>query len=250
MLYELSTRPYRGMKQIAERLGVTGAAVSEHLRAMADDGLVTASGRTYRATQKGVQLLHERLSELRSFVDESSQRLNIVSVTAALAGARIRVGDRVGLFMEAGQLVAHPGRASSSGGRALTDSEKGEDVGVTDLEGIVGLEPGALDIVEVPGVRRGGSRALPLKEVAALLRKRKPDVVWVVGVEARVIAVKLKLIGHLEFAAAEGAVEAYHRGLKVAVIASADRAAELVASIESENAEGAGQLKYRLHRFQ
>jgi putative transcriptional regulator len=249
ILYELATRPYRGMKEIADRLGVTVAAVSEHLRSMAGDGLVSTAGRSYRATQKGVQSLHERFAELRGFIDEAAHRMSVVSVTAAVAGARVRVGDSVGLFMERGELVAYPGRGSSSTGRALTDAEKGEDIGVTNLEGIVGLEPGTLDIVEVPGVRRGGSRALPLKEVQALLGKKKPDVVWVVGVEARVAAERLKLEGHLSFAAAEGAVEACHRGLRVLVIASADRAAELVSRIEGENAEGAGQVKCRLHRF-
>jgi predicted transcriptional regulator len=79
--------------------------------------------------------------------------------------------------------------------------------------------------------------------------KRDPEVVYVVGVEARVAADRLRLPKRTEFGAAEGALEAYHRGLKVMVLASAERASELVARIEGENAEGAGQVRYRLHRL-
>jgi len=59
--------------------------------------------------------------------------------------------------MRDGILHATPGAAGSATGVAATDAASGEDVGVTDFDGVVDYEYGAVTIVSVPRIEDGGS---------------------------------------------------------------------------------------------
>src|SRR3989442_11035288 len=59
-----------------------------------------------RATKKGIEFLHDRLVDLRSFVERARREMAFIETTAAMAGNTIRNGNQVGLFMEDGVLVA------------------------------------------------------------------------------------------------------------------------------------------------
>ncbi|TLZ44809.1 MAG: hypothetical protein E6K19_03530 [Methanobacteriota archaeon] len=127
-LYEVTTSRHSRLRTIAERLGMTVQGASEYAHGLEADGLLALSGGEYRATKKGVEFLHDRLHELRDFVDRAGKEMAFVETTAAFARTAISKGARVGLFMEDGFLVAYGGRSSPSSGVAVRDAAKGDVV--------------------------------------------------------------------------------------------------------------------------
>src|SRR3989442_9249617 len=119
-LYEVTTSHHTRLRTIGERLGMTIQGTSEYAHGLEEDGLLSLVNGEYRATKKGIEFLHDRMHELRGFVDRAGREMAFVETTAAMAGGSVHRGGRVGLFMENGVLVAHEGRASpSTGGGGL-----------------------------------------------------------------------------------------------------------------------------------
>src|SRR2546422_714623 len=133
-LYEVTTNRHTRLRTIAERLGMTVQGASEYAHGLQGDGLLVLANGEYRATKKGVELLHDGFLELRRFVERAGRAMAFVETTSALAGNPIGHGDRVGLFMEGGVLVAYAGRTSPSVGLAVHDAERGDLVSVHGLD--------------------------------------------------------------------------------------------------------------------
>src|SRR5439155_1799885 len=121
------------LQVVAEELGMAVQGTSEYVRRIIDQGLLESVDGEYRATKRGVELLLGRFLELRSFVDRASRAMAFIVTTSALAGSPVRRGERVGLFMEAGMLVAYGHRDSPSMGIANEEAPKGEDLAVRNL---------------------------------------------------------------------------------------------------------------------
>ncbi len=223
---------------------MTVQGVSEYLRSMEGDGLIEVSGGEYRPTIEGIRVLHERFRELRDFVDRASKGLSIIDVTAATAGNRIAAGDGVGLFMEGGDLLAYAGRESPSRGRAVRGAERGEDVAVAQLEGIVALQAGRISLLRVPSAADGGSGAVDLARARQALRRVGPDVLAVVDPPAKALAGRLRLRPDIRFAAIPAAIEAAERGLDVALLVPEDRVAAVVTAIEQANERLVSKIPY------
>lgn len=236
-LHEVTANRHTRLRTIAERLEMTIQGTSEYARRLQADGLLTVSEGEYRATKKGVAVLLDGIRELRGFVDRAGRSLAFVEVTAALAGSSLRKGDRVGLFMEGGVLVAHPGRSSPSTGVADRDSARGEDVPVRDLEGIVALRPGRIVLARVPPIREGGSRALLPERTRRVLAHAKSSVVAGLDVTGLAAARRLGLHPRIEFGVLAAALDAAQRGLNVLLFVPEERAAEAVSAIEGANAK-------------
>src|SRR2546423_13946819 len=113
-LYEVTTSHHTRLRTIGERLGMTIQGTSEYAHGLEEDGLLTLVNGEYRATKKGIEFLHDRMHELRGFVDRAGREMAFVETTAAMAGGAVRRRDRVALFMEEGYLVAHAGRRAPS----------------------------------------------------------------------------------------------------------------------------------------
>ncbi|MGQ0798473.1 MAG: hypothetical protein ACT4OI_11545, partial [Methanobacteriota archaeon] len=159
-LYEVTANRHTRLRTIAEALDMTVQGASDYAHDLERDGLLSTVEGEYRATKKGVGFLQGRFRELRAFVDRAGRTMAVVETTAAVAGSAIRPGDRVGLFMEDGFLVAHARRASPSTGIALHGASEGEDVAVRDLNGIVALRPGRIVVARLPAAQDGGSRRI------------------------------------------------------------------------------------------
>src|SRR2546421_6686085 len=140
-LYEVTTSRHTRLRTIGERLGMTIQGTSEYAHGLEEDGLLSLVNGEYRATKKGIEFLHDRMHELRGFVDRAGREMAFVETTAAMADGSVHRGGRVGLFMENGVLVAHEGRASPSTGVAVHDASRGDIVGGRDPGGNVGLSP-------------------------------------------------------------------------------------------------------------
>src|SRR5207247_5509027 len=114
----------------------------------------------YRAPNESSGLRLGRFRVLPPFVDRASRAMAFIVTTSALAGSPIRRGERVGLSMEEGMLVAYGHRESPSTGIANEDAAKGEDLAVRNLEGIIALRPGRILLARVPPNDEGGAKAL------------------------------------------------------------------------------------------
>ena len=215
---------------------MTIQGASEYAHGLEGDGLLTFVNGEYRGTKKGIEFLHDRVLELRRFVDRAGKEMAFVETTAALSGSTIRRGGRVGLFMEGGVLVAHPGRVSPSSGIAVHDASKGEIVAVRDLEGIVALRPGRIVIgrIRSGGTGRKGLHGASAKRFA---QRSKGSVVAALDVVGLVAAKELGLKPHIEFGVLAASVEAAERGVDVLLLLPEERAAEAVRAIEAANAK-------------
>lgn len=158
ILIELVRAPSVKLREIAEDLGVTVQAVSQYIMAMKKEGLLREQDGALRATRKGMQMAQEHFLGLKQEIDGILRRIAVIDNCVAIAGKRLVKGQKVGLVMEDGMLMAYAGRSSSSTGIAMESAEEGDDVLVGQLEGIVDLELGKLLILESPGESEGGSK--------------------------------------------------------------------------------------------
>ncbi|HEV8594105.1 MAG TPA: hypothetical protein VGR51_01080, partial [Thermoplasmata archaeon] len=205
------------------------------VKGMEAEGLIQHVGGEYLATKRGVEFLQDRFRTLRSFVETSAREMEIIDEAVAMAGEVIREGDRVGLFMERGGLVARR-RASPSVGVAATRAKRGDLLWVRDLVGIVDLRPGKISIVRLSPRARGHS--------GRGLRHVRPDVVAAFDLRGRRLAATLAVDRVIEFAVVPGAIEAAQRGLNVLLLCPEDRVAEVVAAIEDANARSEDKIPY------
>src|SRR2546422_2494833 len=130
-----------------------------------------------------------------------------IETTAAIAGNTIRRGNKVGLFMEDGVLVAFAGRSSPSSGVAVHDATRGDLLAVRSLEGIVALRPGRIIIGRV-APRAAGRRAVPGAAAKRVLRDADEFIVAALDVGGLAAAKELVLKPRIEFGVVPAAAEA------------------------------------------
>ena len=244
ILLETSIRHHAVQRTIADAVGMTTQGVSDYLRTMEKRGLIQVEDGEYRPTIEGIRVLQEGFRDLRDFVDRTAKGISIIDVTAAIAGNRIERGATVGLFMEQGDLVAYSEKESPSRGRAVARAERGEDVGVAQLEGIVALSPGHVSLLRMPSAVDGGSHRVDLTRARKALKRVNPDVVAILDAPAKALATRLHVRPEIRFAAVPAAIEAAERGLDVALILPEDRVAGVVGAIERANERLAAKIAY------
>jgi putative transcriptional regulator len=202
---------------------------------MKSEELIHAIGSEYRPTKKGIQYIQDSLMELQNFVTMGMKHLDVIKICGAIAKSTIHEGDKVGLFMENGELVAYVDRKSSSMGIATRTAERGDDVGIKNLEGIVKLELGKILIIEIPGVRNGGTKFVSLRKVKGFYKRARPDRLGIIGPSARVLATKLGLKPDFDFATTAAAIEAARSGLTTMIIAPDDIVSDITRAIDDTN---------------
>ena len=243
-LYEVTANRHTRLRTIAERLEMTVQGASDYAHDLEKEGFLSMARGDYRATKKGVEFLQARFLELKSFVERAGRALVLVETTEALAGGSIRRGERVGLFMEGGVLVAHAGRPSPSTGLAIQDATRGQDVAVRDLSGIVALRPGRVVVARVPAGRIGGTRRIQGPAARKLVRRCRGFAVAAQDVEGLAAARALGLRPRIEFGIPGSVIEASERGVDVLLLVPEERAADAVQAIEAANARLEDKIAY------
>jgi len=236
ILLEVTGRRYSRLKGLADKLDLTVAGVSEYAKAMGQEGLLQHVGGEYRATKKGVEYLQDRFRTLRSFVETSAREMTIIDRTAALAAEDLAEGERVGLFMEKGTLVARR-RGSPSTGVVASTAKRGQPVWVRGLEGIVELRPGKVAIARL-------TAKSTFESARRLARRVRSDAVAVLDAQGKSVAARLRVEPVIEFAVVAATIEAAQRGLSVFLLCPEDRVAEVVAAIEESNARSEDKIPY------
>ena len=220
-------------KEIADKIGITPQAVSEYIKELVSEGLLYSDGRVrYRVTKIGVEWVLEQALDLKKYARYVMEDIvSHVSVATAIANESFKKSDIVSLFMENGLLYA----ASEDGkvtGITISDAKKGEEVGVTDLKGIIELPEVNIVICKVPRIERGGSRSVDL----AMLKKHSKDKPYIaaLGVEALISLKKINILPNILFGAKESVVEAAFHGLSSLVVSVDEEVPSLLNRFEAE----------------
>ena len=222
ILVEIAERqPAVSQQEIADAIGITSQAVSNYLQELVEADHVEKLGRgRYEVTKEGVDWLISQTDQLRSLVEHvSTDVIGQVEVESALATGSATEGDRVSLSMREGYLHATPGDAGSATAVAVTEAEAGQEVGVTDFEGVVDYDLGTVTVVSVPTVRNGGSAGIDPDTVAD--HATGHDLLAVAGTEAVAVARNADLTPDIEFATPDAVREAAMKGLDVFLLAVA-----------------------------
>jgi putative transcriptional regulator len=228
-------QPNIQQKDIAPRLGITSQAVSEYIRELIKDGWLSSEGRSrYKVTNEGVDWILQMSRQLHSYAWFVSKAVADISTTTAIADSDLKAGQQASLFMKDGLLFASKTvRTKGAKGTVLTRAEKGQDVGIRNIEGVIRLKPARVTIGKVPDVQDGGSKNTD----SARLRKElsKARLVGAIGTEALVALLQTGVKPAYVHGVREAAVEAAYCGLPFLVVSSEDNVSVLVQRLEEEN---------------
>jgi putative transcriptional regulator len=229
-----ANQPNIQQKDIAQKMDISSQAVSEYVRELIQDGKLSSQGRSrYKVTREGVDWILRMARQLQSYTLFVSKVIADLPTSTALADSDLSVGQQVSLYMKDGLLFAS-GDISGEGARgiAISEAKKGDDVGVSNIEGVIKLESGEVTICRVPNVQRGGSGNTKL----ALLKKEisQGALVGAIGVEALVALKRIGIKPDYIYGVREAVMEAAHCGLPFSIVCVEDGVSALTQSLEEE----------------
>lgn len=223
-------------RNIAAKLGVSPQAISDYIQQLAKEELLEITERSsYRVSVKGVNWMLKMLRELNDYVSEATRAVTNITVCAAVAECDLNQGQAVRLKMKSGLLYATDRLEGGAKGIAATSAKQGEDVGVSNIEGLVELTRGKVTILEVPGVQKGGSRQADLKQFKAQLAKNQQ--VGAIGIEALVALRRAGIEPRYLFGVAEAAIEEANCGLSFLIACTTDAISGLIKKLQENNVD-------------
>lgn len=236
ILVQIAERqPAVSQQEIADVIGVTAQAVSDYLRDLVEQGYVEMHGRgRYEVTKEGVDWLISQTDSLKEYVQHVSQDvIGEVEIETAIASTEIREGQTVSLKMRDGVLHALRDGGDGATAVAITDADAGQDVGVTNFEGVVDYEVGTVTVFAVPEVRDGGSSAVDPDRTAELAERN--ELVATAGTEALVAARRAGVEPDVRFGTVSAVTEAAARGLDVLLLAARTELSRHTAELRDGN---------------
>ena len=227
-------QPNVRQREIAEKVGITPQAVSEYIKELTDEGLIFSDGRVrYKVTKKGIEWVLERTAELRRYANYVMEDvISHVSVWTAIADEDYRAGQKVSLVMRNGLLYANVKNQHIATGVLISDANANEDVGVTDLHGLIELEDVNIKVCKVPRVERGGSRQVDLNLLDKLVKDS--NYICALGVESLIALRKVGKEPNVMFGAKESVVEAAFHGVSSVIVSVDEEVLSLLNRLESE----------------
>jgi putative transcriptional regulator len=234
-----ANQPNIQQKDVARKIGITSQAVSDYISKLEKDGWITSDGRSrYRITKEGVNWMLKSLRELQQYSSSAERVLTTITTWAAIAGADLKRDQRVSLMMNDGLLYASSYFGKGARGIASSDANKGDDVGITDIEGIVALDIGQITVLEVPDIQRGGSKNIDQNKMKKGLAKGR--VIGALGVESIVALRQIGIEPDYLYGVPQAAVEAARSGLTFVIVCASSESPALLQRLNEEN------LKYTL----
>jgi putative transcriptional regulator len=229
-----ANQPEVQQRSIAKRLGISPQAVSEYIRELLNDGWLASAGRSrYSVTREGVDWIVKELREWQGYSDSVRKAISSISICAAVADCPLSKGQKVGLAMKSGLLYATADASTEATGIAASVAKAGEDIGITNIEGIVSLELGKVTVLRLPGIQRGGSRQADLDKLKKVAGKQ--GLVGAVGVEALTALRKVGIEPAYLYGVREAVVEAARSGLSPVVVCVDNDTSDLIRMLEDKN---------------
>lgn len=220
-------------RDIAKKLAITPQAVSDYIAQLIKKGMLISGGRSsYRVTNEGVNWIIKSLKELSSYSTFIEKAITNISVCTAVAESDLRKGQKVGLVMKDGLLFATDRLSEGATGIAILNANKDEDVGITNIEGIVALQIGQVTILRVPGIQKGGSRKVDLNRLQRETKGR--HFIGAIGIESYVALRKADTRFYI-YGSTEATIEAAKSGLNPLIVCVENETAALIKRLEEEN---------------
>jgi putative transcriptional regulator len=210
-------QPAVRQQEIALKLGVTPQAVSEYVRELVEDGMVSAHGRgRYDVTRSGIEWVLNNAEVLEAYARHIRRDvIHQVSTWTAIAAEDLSTGDVVGVYMNKGFLYAGK-EPRSAMGNVVMDAVYGSDVGVARLNGIIDHTEGKLSVCKVPRIQRGGSRNVQKDRLSEVIQDA--GIVGAIGLEAYISLLSIGREPDMFFGAREGVIEAAFHGIEAAIV--------------------------------
>jgi putative transcriptional regulator len=219
-------------RDIAKKLEITPQAISDYIAQLIEDKMLISEGRSsYHVTNEGVNWIIKMLRELSGYIDYIQKAVNDISVCAAIAEDDLEQGQRVGLRMKEGLLVATRNLTHRATGTVVSDARAGEDVGITGIEGIVPMRIGKVAVLRIPGVQNGGSSETDRAMLQSYVKRSRFTAS--LGLES---FVALRETGEefCRYGAAEAAIEAARSGIDPLVVCVENETSGLIERLEKE----------------
>jgi len=229
-----ANQPDIQQRDIAERLELSPQAVSDYVKELVQADWLSSEGRSkYRITMEGVNWMLREIREWQGYTDTVQKALAGVSVCAAVAGSQIKKGQKVGLSMHDGLLYASINPDAEAGGTAVSDANNGEDVGITDIYGIVPLKIGKVTVLTVPGIQKGGSSQANITKLKRVATDRQT--IGGIGIEALIALKKANIEPTCIYGVREAIVEAALSGLSPLVVCVDSDTSSLLQMLEKKD---------------
>ncbi|MBA7504656.1 hypothetical protein ES706_03303 [subsurface metagenome] len=229
-----ANQPNIQQRDIAQRLNITPQAISEYIKELIKEGSLTSKGRSrYKVTTEGVNWVLKALRELWGYSSFVAKAVANISVSAAVADCNLSQGQTVGLQVKDGLLFATETVGEGARGIVVSSAQKGEEVGVSNIEGIVELEIGKITILKVPDIQGGGSKSVDLTRLKKGISNR--GLVGAIGIEALAALRQIGAEPDYFYGVKEAVVEAAYTGLSPVVICVDSQTSDLLQRLEEEN---------------
>jgi len=230
-----ANQPNLQQKEIARRLDVTSQAISEYIRDLVKDGWLLSEGRSrYRITQEGMNWVLQTYRDLRDYSAFVGRAITNITICTAVAHDDLSEGQAVGLEMKDGLLFTTGNTDRGATGIAVAAAKKGDDVGISNIEGIVDLVMGKITVLRVPGIQKGGSANVDLVKLKEeTTRKKEP--IGAIGIEAITALRRLDIEPNYLYGVAEASVEAARSGLTFLVVCTEEDTPKLLARLKEAN---------------
>ncbi len=229
-----ANQPYIQQKDIANRIGVTSQAVSDYISKLEKDGWISSQGRSrYRVTKEGVNWVLTALRELQEYSTSAERAITNINTWAAIANIDLKKGQSVGLIMKQGLLFATTYARKGAHGMTTHSAQKGEDVGITGIEGIVALQPGKITILEIPDIQEGGARTVNHEKLKKQVIPTR--LVGAIGTESIVALRFANKEADYIYGVPQAAVEAARSGLDFTIVCTKSASLPLQQRLSEEN---------------
>ena len=229
-----SNQPNIQQKDIARKIGVTAQAVSDYISKLEKDGWITSDGRSrYRITKEGVNWMLRSLRELQQYSISAERVLTNITTWAAIAAEDLKKGQRVSLEMKNGLLSAANHAGDGASGITSEKAKAGEDVGVTEIEGILALNIEQITVLEIPPIQDGGSNYIDRKKLKKGLSGA--NLIGAIGIEAIVSLQQIGIEPNYLYGVTQAAIEAARSGLAFAIVCTGTESPALLQKLNDEN---------------
>ncbi|MDF1556853.1 MAG: ATP-binding cassette domain-containing protein [ANME-2 cluster archaeon] len=172
-----------------------------------------------------------------------------IGVRCAVADCSISKGQKVGLFMQEGTIVAVSDTQQRAAGIAMSDAGAGDEVLVEDVKGSLTSNTGRIHVVRIPRVIEGGSKNVDIEGIRALLDGTSFDRVGAMGTSAKVTAKKADIPPDFEVDVIQSAMLSALRGLDCLVLASGGMAELVKQRVDERNHNGCRHIECTIEKI-
>ena len=221
MLEIAASRQNIHQKDIAAKLGVSPQAISDYIQQLTNEELIEIVDRSaYKVSVKGVNWMLKMLREINDYISGAARAVTKITICAAIADCDLTQGQVVGLKMKSGLLFATTEVEGDAQGITVNAVKQGQDVGISNIEGLVEFTKGEVTVFEVPSIQEGGSKQVDRKQLKAQLARNRP--VGAIGIEALASLRREGIDPRYLFGVAEAAIEEAKCGSSFLIVCTAD----------------------------